>query len=115
MGLNFLDFFDKDLVHEIVKKYDIEINCVKVPAEGEIQRIKIKNNIIAFEQAVGGEIQILPFMYPALMICNKNQESLKSNKNYYAIKGDFLLVGSNAIDFIDLTEKQMEQLEEVFA
>lgn len=98
-----------------MKKYDIEINCVKVPAEGEIQRIKIKNNIIAFEQAVGGEIQILPFMYPALMICNKNQESLKSNKNCYAIKGDFLLVGSNAIDFIDLTEKQMEQLEEVFA
>lgn len=52
-----------------------------------------------------------------MLICNEEGKLLKlePNTHFYTINGDFLLVGENGDEFGDLTEKQMEQLEEILA
>lgn len=93
------------------------IQGLLVPVRGKIRRVTIKNELKALQEAVGGHIETLTFAGGVVLICNREGKLLKleSNTHFYTINGDFLLVGVNGEEFGDLTEKQMEQLEELFA
>ena len=93
------------------------IKGLLVPVRGEIRRGAVKNELEALQETVGGYIQTLKFADGVVLICNEEGKLLKlePNTHFYTINGDFLLVGVNGEEFGDLTEKQMEQLEEVFA
>ena len=84
---------------------------------GEIQRVVIKNELKALQEAVSGYIEMLTLAEGVVMICNEEGRLLgmEPNTHFYSIVGDFLLVGAKGDEFWDLTEKQMEQLEKIFA
>lgn len=93
------------------------IKGLLVPVRGEIRWVAVKNELKALQEAVGGHIETLTFAVGVVLICNREGKLLKleSNTHFYTINGDFLLVGENGEEFGDLTEKQMEQLEEILA
>lgn len=84
---------------------------------GKMQRVSIPNRLEAFQEMVGGRIETVTIAESLVLICNEEGKLLKlePNTHFYTINGDFLLVGENGDEFGDLTEKQMEQLEELFA
>ena len=93
------------------------IKGLMVPVRGEIRRLAVKNELKALQKTVGGHIQTLKLAEGVVLICNVEGKLLKlePNTHFYTINGDFLLVGENGEEFGDLTEKQMEQLEEILA
>lgn len=93
------------------------IKGLLVPVRGEIRRVEVKNELKALQKTVGGYIETLTFAEGVVLICNKEGKrlNLEPNTHFYTINGDFLLVGENGEEFGDLTEKQMKQLEEMFA
>lgn len=93
------------------------IKGLLVPVRGEIRRVVIKNELEALQETVGGYIETLTLAEGVVLICNKEGKLLKlePNTHFYTINGNFLLVGVNGEEFGDLAEKQMEQLEELFA
>ena len=93
------------------------IEGLLVPVRGEIRRVEVKNELKALQETVGGRIQTLKLAEGVVLICNKEGKRLKlgPNTHFYTINGDFLLVGASGDEFGDLTEKQMEHLEEMFA
>ena len=93
------------------------IKGLLVPVRGEIRRVEVKNELKALQETVGGYIQTLTLAEGVVLICNKEGKrlNLEPNTHFYSINGDFLLVGASGEEFGDLTEKQMEQLEELFA
>lgn len=84
---------------------------------GKMQRVSIPNRLEAFQEMVGGYIETLTLAEGVVLICNEEGKlmNLEPNTHFYTINGGFLLVGVNGEEFGDLTEKQMEQLEELFA
>lgn len=93
------------------------IKGLMVPVRGEIRRVAVKNELKALQKTVGGHIQTLKLAEGVVLICNEEGKLLKlePNTHFYTINGDFLLVGENGEEFGDLTENQMEQLEEILA
>lgn len=93
------------------------IKGLLVPVRGEIRRVAVKNELKALQETVGGYIQTLKFADGVVLIRNEEGKlmNLEPNTHFYTINGDFLLVGENGDEFGDLTEKQMEQLEEILA
>lgn len=93
------------------------IKGLMVPVRGEIRRVEVKNELKALQETVGGYIETLTLTEGVVLICNEEGKLLKlePNTHFYTINGDFLLVGVNGEEFGDLTEKQMEQLEEILA
>lgn len=93
------------------------IKGMLVSVRGEIRRVEVKNELKALQETVGGHIKTLKLAEGVVLICNEEGKlmNLEPNTHFYTINGDFLLVGENGDEFGDLTEKQMEQLEELFA
>ena len=93
------------------------IKGLMVPVRGEIRRVIIKNELKSLQETVGGHIETLTFAEGVVLICNEEGKLLKlePNTHFYTINGDFLLVGENGEEFGDLTEKQMDHLEEILA
>lgn len=93
------------------------IKGLLVPVRGEIRRVAVKNELKALQETVGGYIQTLKIAEGVVLICNEEGKllNLEPNTHFYTINGDFLLVGENGEEFGDLTEKQMENLERMFA
>lgn len=93
------------------------IKGLLVPVRGEIRRVAVKNELKALQETVGGYIETLTLAEGVVLICNEEGKLLKlePNTHFYTINGDFLLVGVNGEEFGDLTEKQMEQPERMFA
>lgn len=93
------------------------IKGLMVPVRGEIRRVIIKNELKALQEAVGGYIETLTLAEGVVLICNEEGKllNMEPNTHFYTINGEFLLVGVNGEEFGDLTEKQMKQLEEMFA
>lgn len=93
------------------------IQGLLVPVRGKIRRVTIKNELKALQEAVGGYIETLTLAEGVVLICNEEGKllNMEPNTHFYTINGEFLLVGENGDEFGDLTEKQMEQLEELFA
>lgn len=93
------------------------IKGLLVPVRGEIRRVVIKNELKALQETVGGYIETLTLAEGVVLICNEEGKlmNLEPNTYFYTINGGFLLVGVNGEEFGDLTEKQMEQLEEILA
>lgn len=93
------------------------IKGMLVTVRGEIRRVVIKNELKALQETVGGHIETLKLAEDVVLICNEEGKLLKlePNTHFYTINGNFLLVGVNGEEFGDLTEKRMEQLEELFA
>lgn len=93
------------------------IKGLLVPVRGENRRVEVKNELKALQETVGGRIQTLKLAEGVVLICNEEGKLLKlePNTHFYTINGGFLLVGENGDEFGDLTEKQMEQLEEILS
>lgn len=93
------------------------IKGLLVPVRGEIRRVVVKNELKALQETVGGYIETLTLAEGVVLICNEEGKlmNLEPNTHFYTINGDFLLVGENGDEFGDLTEKQMEHLEEILA
>lgn len=93
------------------------IKGLMVPVRGEIRRVEVKNELKALQETVGGYIETLTLAEGVVLICNEEGKllNMEPNTHFYTINGEFLLVGVNGEEFGDLTEKQMKQLEEMFA
>ena len=94
-----------------------QIQGLLCPRCGKMRRVAVKNELKALQETVGGYIETLTLAEGVVLICNEEGKLLKlePNTHFYTINGDFLLVGVNGEEFGDLTEKQMEQLEEILA
>lgn len=93
------------------------IKGLLVSVRGEIRRAAVKNELKALQEAVGGYIEAVTLAEGVVLICNEEGKllNLEPNTHFYTINGEFLPVGENGEEFGDLTEKQMEQLEKMFA
>lgn len=93
-----------------------QIQGLLCPRCGKMQRVSIPNRMEAFQEMVGGRIETVTIAESLVLVCNEEGLLLGMEPNIHiqSVCGDFLIVGADGDEFVDLTEEQMNALERLF-
>ena len=80
--------------------------------------IEINEELEVYQELVGGWIEVFPFLYDTLCVCNEEGKILGLPQNFIfyndSICGDVFFVSQDGDDFGELTDEQIEILMTIF-
>ena len=102
------------------------MKCLRIEPKKKPEVVDIPNDLKSFQKEVGGYIEVIyPFTDMVGIICNEEGKLLNLPENrilrdshgipYDVICGNFLVVGLDEDDFIDLSDKYIKKYSKIFA
>ena len=86
---------------------------VKEPS-GPFRQTKIENSLDKMQEAVGGQIEVLPIFKDIMLIVNKGRNPRLERLNLSSVQGTAVICGSNGDDFKSIRRLQIESMEPIF-
>lgn len=83
-------------------------------ADGSMRLGKVENSIDKMEEAVGGQLEVLPVFKDIMLIVNKGRNPRLERLNLSSVQGTAVICGSNGDDFKSIRRLQIESMEPIF-